>query len=885
MRQFTSIFIIPASRAILFLVLILQLVTCPLWGQVLQKKALTTADYSKWGELRLKKMCPDGNWVSYTMNYRSGSDTLFVKNTKTLETFPFPLGNNGEFIEKDWFICRRSGSLEILNLKNGRREILFNMQQFIYAAGSKLLLVLNRQDKKSELIIRTLDGIVKDRILTVGEFTVDPSGKLLLYTAVSDAQNTINILELSPALLLHRELARGEGKFDNLVWNKAGKSACAFMQYPGSKSDSQSSIFYFDSSKKKLLNSSAEALKNSVGDTLNITDKSFKLQISDNAEKVFFMLKKKENPNDVSESSQVQLWNGNAQWIYPFQQKQKIFQGYYLASWMPFQEKYNLISNDIFPQFMLNGDQQYAILFNKKVYEPQYTKDGLTDYYLLNLSTGEATLFLKKHSSHALSAIPSPAGNYIAYFKDKNWWVYDIKKNIHTKITKAADSSFYQNKKEHPHIEEAYPQLGWTAGDKEILLYDTYDLWAFTPDGISARRLTNGRETKTQFRNQDYSRVTKGRPNYNGWMQDPVTLNDGLLLQIDNYAIHSGYYRWSSKMNKKLVLSDSSRVDQLVHSKTGGSFAYVEQRYDMPPRIMIKEQNADYPKLIFQSNPHHQSFYWGRSELMAYKNSNDRTLNAVLYYPAEFSKEKKYPMIVYIYEKLSNDLHNYINPSEYTGDGSFNISTFTSQGYFVLTPDISYQTGAPGFSAKDCVTSVVKEVIGRKLVNPDKIGLIGHSFGGYQADFVITQTNIFAAAVAGSAVTDLTSLYLSVWESTGRHDAWRLENQQLRMGKPFFEDRIGYAMNSPIQYAEYVTTPLFSWTGDSDKDVNWKQSVEFYLALHRLKKKQIMVVYPNENHVLNSDANLKDLSVRLHDWFDYFLKDQTPATWIKEGIK
>jgi len=883
MRQFTSIFIIPACRATLFLVLILQLVTCPLWGQVLQKKALTAADYSKWGELRLKKMSPDGNWISYTMNYRSGLDTLFVKNTKTLETFPFPLGNNGDFIGKDWFISRASKSVEILNLKNGRRETLPNIQQFIYAAGSKLLLVLNRQEAKSELIIRTLDGIVKDRILTVGEFAVDPSGKLLLYTAVSDAQNTINILELSPVFLLHRELARGEGKFDNLVWNKAGKSTCAFLQNTGSKSGSHSSIFYFDSSKKKLLTSSAEALKNSVGDTLNITDKSFKLLISDNAEKVFFMLKKKENPNDVIKSSQVQLWNGNAQWIYPMQQKQKAFEGNYLASWMPFQEKYNLISNDILPQFMLNGDQQYAILFNKKKYEPQYAVDGLTDYYLYNLSTGKTTLFLKKHSSHALSAVPSPAGKYVAYFKDRNWWVYDIKKNIHTEITKAEDDSFYQNMKEHPHVKEAYPQLGWTAGDKQILLYDTYDLWAFTPDGISARRLTNGRETKTEFRNQDYSRTTRGRSNFNGWMQDPVTLNDGLLLQIDNYARHSGYYRWSSKMNEKLVLSDSSRVDQLVDSKS--SFAYVEQRYDMPPRIMAKELNSNYSKLIFQSNPHHKSFHWGKSELISYKNSKGKILNAVLYYPAEFSKEKKFPMIVYIYEKLSNRIHNYINPSEYTGDGSFNISTFTSQGYFVLAPNISYETGAPGFSAKDCVTSAVKEVIGKKSVNPDKIGLIGHSFGGYQVDFIITQTTIFAAAVAGSAVTDLTSAYLSVWEATGRHDAWRLENQQLRMGKPFFEDRIGYAMNSPVYHAENMTTPLFSWTGDSDKDVNWKQSVEFYLALHRLKKKHIMAVYPNENHVLDSEANLKDLSVRLHEWFDYFLKDQTPASWIKEGIK
>ncbi|UUF13135.1 MULTISPECIES: alpha/beta hydrolase family protein [Flavobacterium] len=164
-------------------------------------------------------------------------------------------------------------------------------------------------------------------------------------------------------------------------------------------------------------------------------------------------------------------------------------------------------------------------------------------------------------------------------------------------------------------------------------------------------------------------------------------------------------------------------------------------------------------------------------------------------------------------------------------------------------------------------------------------GLIGHSFGGYETDFIITQTSLFAAAVAGSAITDLTSFYLSIGTASGKPDIWRLESQQWRMGKSLYEDRAGYNRNSPIEHVKNITTPLFSWTGGSDKEVHPEQSIEFYVAMRRLKKQHIMAVYPEEGHTVNNPANQKDLSIRLHQWFDYYLKDEAPAAWIKEGIK
>ena len=164
-------------------------------------------------------------------------------------------------------------------------------------------------------------------------------------------------------------------------------------------------------------------------------------------------------------------------------------------------------------------------------------------------------------------------------------------------------------------------------------------------------------------------------------------------------------------------------------------------------------------------------------------------------------------------------------------------------------------------------------------------GLIGHSFGGYETDFIITQSNIFAAAIAGSAATDLNSFYLTLNWTTGKPDMWRFEDHQWRMEKSLFEDRERYKTNSPITYVENIKTPLLSWTGQEDLQVDWHQSIELYLALRRLSKKHILLLYPKESHELFKPENQKDLSKKMQQWFAYFLKGESPADWISKGLK
>jgi dipeptidyl aminopeptidase/acylaminoacyl peptidase len=319
----------------------------------------------------------------------------------------------------------------------------------------------------------------------------------------------------------------------------------------------------------------------------------------------------------------------------------------------------------------------------------------------------------------------------------------------------------------------------------------------------------------------------------------------------------------------------------MIKGNTASTIAYVEQDFDMPPAIMIS--SGAHTTKAFQSNPHHYNYPWGKSELITYRNSKGRQLNAALYYPAGYNPEFKYPMVVSIYDRRANLVHNYASPSMENSDG-FNAANLTSSGYFVLMPDIAYEIGSPGYSATDCVVSLVKEVLAKGQVDPARIGLIGHSYGGYETDFIITQTDIFAAAVAGAAITDLQSSYLYASWNYKKPNFWHYEYNQLRMGGSIFNNYLGFISNSPTYHAEKVKTPLLSWTGQNDMQVHYYQSIEFYLALRRLGKEHIMLIYPGQGHALADHTAQVDLTEKIEAWFGYHLKGDEKPQWCKADL-
>jgi dipeptidyl aminopeptidase/acylaminoacyl peptidase len=862
--------------------IIFVLVSCPILGQVKQKIQLSSADYPLWGTLQLDKISEKGKWVSYNMQYEQQTDTLFLQNTVTKKTTSFPKGTNGKFNKEDSFACVTPAGLVWVNLNTGKQQFIPQAIDFAFSANVKYILVLKNDSKNQRVLeIRTSNGEWIQGLKEVTTFILNEAEDKVLCFIKSDATNAVILLNLDETLTKKVIIEDSKSIFTNGTWDSSGTAVAFFQESIDSAIEKNTKLIYYNGNENKPITLSLENQPSIPKEMQMDAGGTVKLTISQDGQKVFFGIKDKTQIAAKSDSESVQIWKASDNWIYPQQKDIKNWkQTVKTAVWWPAKNQCRQITTNEFPMLMLDGKQQYALIYNPIPSKPQYTYDDDTDLYGKNLETGECSLWIEKHSGNINHTLASPNGQYIAYFKNSNWWLFDIATKTHRNLTERlginCEDADYDNAGEIP----AYGIAGWTKNDKSILIYDKYDIWEITPDGKAATRLTTGKEKQICFRIPKKMDGTWNKQNCDGLISNEVDLENGLVLQAKGDNLFSGYFTWNRKQREKAIVYTNSQIDQILKASKSNTYVFREQKYDSPPTVLIKDESKNKPQIVFESNPQHKKYEWGKSELIYYHNSKGKILKGILYYPAGYDSNKKYPMIVHIYERQSNELHNYVNPSELDSTG-FNITNFTSQGYFVLLPDIQYEIGNPGTSALDCVVTATQSIIDKGLVLPNKIGLIGHSFGGYETSFIVTQTNIFATAIAGASATDLTSWYLTVGWNTGRPEIWRFESQQWRMGKSLFEDLESYNRNSPILHTKQVKTPLLLWTGEEDKQVNSNQSIEFYLALRRLEKQATMLVYPKERHALLNEANQKDLTEKISDWFDYYLKDKEKSKWMK----
>lgn len=856
--------------------LIFVLVACPLTGQVKQKKNLQESDYHLWHTLQSDKISENGKWISYKLAYPSGQDTLFIKNTQTHKQYAFPQGTNGNFNAEESFAYIDKKGLQILTLKSGEIKTIARVTQYQYTKNKKYIITYSKTADPI-LEIKTTSGQTLMKINNVQQYKIAPQQNAVLFSA----DHNIGFISLNKEVLKTMIIENASTPFYNLIWQNNG-NAVAFLQ-KGADSE-QNSLFFYQFNDKNLFKFEAENFSNFPADFTISPTVSTKLFISDDGQSVFFGIKKREANEKAKDTTGVQVWNASDKLLYPQQEEigqwEKVAK---LALWKPFENKFNQITNNQLPKVVLAAEQKFALTFNPAQYEPQYKQQGDIDLYLVNLTTGDSTRILTKHSGNKNYTVISPKGNFVTYFKDQKWWVYDIRKKVHFNCSLNIHQPLLDKDFNAAGEVPAYGFLGWTKNDDSFLLYDQFDIWEVTPDGKKANRLTHGREKNIQFRlaKQFYDLVKTA--SYDGFYTFEIDLSNDLFLEAKNND-ESGYFIWNKTSGEKPMVFNTMRNNYLMKSEQGESYAFQQQHYDKPPSLWFKKDKKNKAQLMVQSNKQQEDFFWGKAEKIHYSNAKGTPLTGSLFYPANYKPSKKYPMIVKIYELKMYESNQYINPSLYD-DVGFNVTNYTSEGYFVLCPDIIYEIGNPGISATDCVMAATQCIIKKGIVQKDKIALIGHSFGGYETNFIITQTNLFATAVSSAGVADLTSSYLTMGWNTGVADIWRYENQQGRMGKSLFEDKAGYNRNSPLEYVTNIQTPLLCWTGKEDRQVHWYQSIEFYLALRRLNKEHIMLVYPQEKHVIMNPKNQKDLSLHLKEWFDYYLQNKSIPSWVTTPLK
>lgn len=849
------------------------LVTCPSYGQGKQKRQLTAADYHLWSRLFVEQISEGGQWVSYRNLYDSHKDTLFVQHTGTKMKFQLPGGREGIFNGEDAFACLGTNdSLWFQNLKSGVLKQYADVSEFYFSGNGKYLLLLVKDDNEKKLLVLDMKGSIVASESHISYWRIESERNGVAYSIASAGNNSVNLLFLDSNISKQTVISEGINAFVNLCWKGTSLAFVGTGENP---------IVYCYSTANRQLKKYELGLQSGFTADMKISDYPYgSMIISDDGSKIFFDLKEKQVLT-ASEKDTVQIWRANDKLLYSFRKNFGDFVNLpKLAVWHIAANNIKQVTDKELPIAKLSGDYKHALLYDPLAYEPQNHQEGAVDLYITDIASGKRKLVLKKYTGDIESVRFSQHGKYFIYAKDGNWWVYDIAKDTHTNITSALGVPFLQQNKQFPEEAGAYKNPDWTCDDSTILLYDQFDVWAISPNGKLHNRLTRGRELGRTYRIANFETQPSYPRNPMEAKKNRYSLKDGFVLEASDRSLGiGGMYSWSQKEKEQILVWDSKRTGQYQKADKAAVYLYVAEMYDVSPRLVVIDKRKTTSYTLVQSNKQQQDYYWGRSELVHYT-AMGKELSGALYYPADYQAGKKYPMVVEIYECKSHLVNEYVNPSE-NNYGGFNSANFTTQGYFVLHPDINYKEGEPGMSATECVLAAVDAVIAKGLVLPNKIGLIGHSFGGYETNFIVTKTDRFAAAAAGDGWSDLISAYLYVGPTFQRPDFYRGEYDQWRIGKSLFEDTDSYLKNSPVLYAANVSTPFLSWTGEADYHVNYLQSFEFHLALRRLQKKAIMLVYPEEGHSIVQPLHQKDLTARMEAWFAFYLKDDPKCSWME----
>lgn len=532
--------------------------------------------------------------------------------------------------------------------------------------------------------------------------------------------------------------------------------------------------------------------------------------------------------------------------------------------------------------------QLFGLGTDNSNYELESSLDGqnYVDLYLVDLKTGKRDKIREKHylPSFWASPQPSPDGTKFLYWEGTHYFLYDMLNKTSRNLTQDIKTSFVDVEDDHNQKTPPYGIIGWSSDSKAVLLNDGWDIWQVPTDLKDAKGKALVPFNLTQNGKRDKIRYEQR------YQLDPeekgIDLKKPMYVRIyGEWTKKSGLARIENGKTlvvKPLIWEDAA-IGSLTKAKKADVFVFSRETFTKPRQYFVSNSvELASEKQLTKNAPLFDKYAWSAgTRLVDYVSDKGDSLQGALFLPAGYEQGKKYPTIIYYYEKLSQSLHNFSNPS-YSGTG-WNPGIYTSNGYAVFIPDIVYKLNDPGMSAIWCVLPAVKAALKTGVIDEARMGIHGHSWGGYQTSFLITQTNMFKAAAAGAPLTDMISMYNLIYKNSGTSNGQIFEGSQGRLVAPW-ENWDAYHRNSPIYHVTKVQTPLLLLHNDADGAVDFTQGVEFYTALRRLKKPVVMMQYKGENHGLAKQPNRKDYSVRMMEFFDAQLKGKPAPEWWSKGI-
>ena len=745
-------------------------------------------------------------------------------------------------------------------------------------------------DKSQEgttLVLRNTTTGIEKVFKPVNEYAFDKNGTRLLIATTKVSKDS-----LSKAYVLLYDLERGiadtimkgfnESK--NFIFDEEGRQLAFVSERDSSAKSLQKfyKLWYYKTGQDSAV---MVADKNTSGSIKGFTvSENAAIKFSKDGKKLFFGTAPIMPPKDTTlvdfELAKVDVWNYKEDYLQPQQLKQlsQELKRSYTAVLFPGENKITQIGTDSSENISLinegNSDVVLAQSTKGNRISSQWEGRALTDAYLINIKTGMHKLIDKK----ALGSFQaSPCGKYIYWYDPakQNYFTYNVITGGIKNISEKIKQPLYDTENDVPDFPSPAGITGWTADDKYFLINDEYDIWQTDPEGIAFPiDLTNGfgRKNKKTF---DYVRLDSLKR----FLNDEEII---LLRSLDKNTKQGGFYSVTVNRPADPISLISGPYSFSNPIKAKDTNAYIYTRADISSSELFMSADLKNTKQLTETAVQQKDYNWLTAELMHWKMFDGKISEGLLFKPENFDPKKKYPIIFYFYERNTDGLYNYRPPAP--SASTINIPYFVSNGYLVFDPNIYYKTGEPGQSAYNSVVSAAKYLSKMPWVDSNRMAIQGQSWGGYQVAYLITRTNIFRAAEAGAPVSNMTSAYGGIRWGPGINRQFQYEKQQSRIGATLWQRPDLYIKNSPLFAADKINTPLLIMHNDADGSVPWYQGIELFTAMKRLNKKVWMLEYNGEDHNLVERKNRKDLSVRLSQFFDYWLKDAKPADWIKYGV-
>ncbi|HWZ32259.1 MAG TPA: prolyl oligopeptidase family serine peptidase [Bryobacteraceae bacterium] len=751
-----------------------------------------------------------------------------------------------------------------------------------------------RKQFGSDLMLRDLRTSKERSFEDVLEYALSKDAKALVYTVSSTREDSNGVYSIvpgadgSPAALL-----AGKGRYTKLTWDFSQREL-AFLsdRDDAAGKPAKFKAYAWDRSGApiEIVSTSTAGFRSGYA----ILDRG-PMSFSRDGSRLFLSCAPMEEIAALDKESSASsddhvladLWHWKDDYVQPMQKvraPQERSRSYRAVLSLS-DKKFIQLSDPAMPGLIPSDDGRVAIGTDDRAYRHMVDFDGTyNDVYLVDTVNGSRKLALKQYRGNVGGggrggggSQLSPDGRHLLAFKDQQWWSIQVPDGAAANLTGKLGAAFFNEDHDTPDEPPSYGTAGWTKDGKWALVYDRYDVWTVSPDGAAARKLTNGRGSELQFR---VARLDSADDEEERGI-DPAK---PLFFRAENlHTRDSGIYSLANLMGalpQRLIMGPKNyRV--LGKAKDADVVMVTATTFHDQPDIQITDSTFRQMKKVTDANPQQTQILWGTSELIRYRNADGVELDAALYKPENFDSSKKYPMLIYIYERLSQNLHNFVRPGPGT---SINIAYYVSNGYLVLTPDIVYTTGHPGQSALKCVLPAIQAVVDKGYVDRARIGIQGHSWGGYQAAYLLTQTNVFRAAEAGAPVANMISAYDGIRWGTGLPRQFQYEKTQSRIGGSIWEYPMRFIENSPIFMVDRVTTPLLILENDGDDAVPWYQGLELFLSLRRLGKEVYLWNYNGEAHGLRKRPTQKDYTVRMQQFFDHFLKGVPAPEWMEKGV-